>query len=136
MQVRVSSVLNRDVKQFGKKHLFDNDDDTCWNSDQGLPQWIYVSFDEPQALDAVSISIQFQGGFCGDNCILEAYDEANTVINKLPFYPDDTNSIQNFEIPFEKKTSIKALKLVFQKSTDFFGRIIVYKLDLKSCNKV
>lgn len=30
----VSSVLNRDVKQFGKKFLFDNNDDTCWNSDQ------------------------------------------------------------------------------------------------------
>lgn len=31
---RVSSILNRDVKQFGKKHMFDNDDETCWNSDQ------------------------------------------------------------------------------------------------------
>lgn len=31
---RVSSVLNRDVKQFGKKHLFDDDEETCWNSDQ------------------------------------------------------------------------------------------------------
>ena len=31
---RVSSVLNRDVKQFGKKFLFDGHDDTCWNSDQ------------------------------------------------------------------------------------------------------
>ncbi|XP_043859429.1 nuclear receptor 2C2-associated protein isoform X3 [Dromiciops gliroides] len=31
---RVSSVLNRDVKQFGKKHLFDEQDETCWNSDQ------------------------------------------------------------------------------------------------------
>ena len=31
---RVSSTLNRDVKQFGKKFLFDGDDETCWNSDQ------------------------------------------------------------------------------------------------------
>jgi hypothetical protein len=31
---RVSSVLNRDTKQFGKKHLFDGEDETCWNSDQ------------------------------------------------------------------------------------------------------
>lgn len=31
---RVSSVLNRDVKQFGKKFMFDNDEETCWNSDQ------------------------------------------------------------------------------------------------------
>lgn len=31
---RVSSVLNRDNKQFGKKFMFDNQDETCWNSDQ------------------------------------------------------------------------------------------------------
>ena len=31
---RVSSVLGRDVKQYGKKFMFDGADDTCWNSDQ------------------------------------------------------------------------------------------------------
>jgi len=31
---RVSSVINRDTKQFGKKHLIDGHVDTCWNSDQ------------------------------------------------------------------------------------------------------
>uniref|UniRef100_A0AC11C847 Nuclear receptor 2C2 associated protein n=1 Tax=Ovis aries TaxID=9940 RepID=A0AC11C847_SHEEP len=33
---RVSSVLNRNTRQFGKKHLFDQDEETCWNSDQVL----------------------------------------------------------------------------------------------------
>jgi hypothetical protein len=31
---KVSSTLNRDTKQFGKKFLFDGLDETCWNSDQ------------------------------------------------------------------------------------------------------
>ena len=31
---RVSSTLNRDTKQFGKKFLFDDKEETCWNSDQ------------------------------------------------------------------------------------------------------
>ena len=31
---RVSSVLNRDNKQFGKSHMFDGKEDTCWNSDE------------------------------------------------------------------------------------------------------
>uniref|UniRef100_A0A8C6PJV0 Nuclear receptor 2C2-associated protein n=1 Tax=Nothobranchius furzeri TaxID=105023 RepID=A0A8C6PJV0_NOTFU len=35
-QSRVSSVLNRDVKQFGKKFMFDNNEETCWNSDQSM----------------------------------------------------------------------------------------------------
>ncbi len=30
----MSSVLNRDVKQFGKKFLFDGVEETCWNTDQ------------------------------------------------------------------------------------------------------
>jgi len=34
MVYRVSSVLNRDNKQFGKKFMFDDQDETCWNSDQ------------------------------------------------------------------------------------------------------
>lgn len=33
-RVAVSSVLNRDVKTYGKKLMFDDDEDTCWNSDQ------------------------------------------------------------------------------------------------------
>uniref|UniRef100_A0A8C1VH41 Nuclear receptor 2C2-associated protein n=1 Tax=Cyprinus carpio TaxID=7962 RepID=A0A8C1VH41_CYPCA len=33
-QSRVSSVLNRDVRQFGKKFMFDSNEETCWNSDQ------------------------------------------------------------------------------------------------------
>jgi len=31
---RVSSVLNRDKKQFGKSHMLDGKEDTCWNSDE------------------------------------------------------------------------------------------------------
>ena len=35
---RVSSVLNRDTKQFGKKFMFDGQEETCWNSDQVISQ--------------------------------------------------------------------------------------------------
>lgn len=34
LSYRVSSVLNRDVKQLGKKFMFDSNEETCWNSDQ------------------------------------------------------------------------------------------------------
>ena len=49
---RVSSTLNRDTKQFGKKFLFDNREETCWNSDQ-------VNF---ISLDKRSISFKKEGG--------------------------------------------------------------------------
>uniref|UniRef100_T1IWQ7 F5/8 type C domain-containing protein n=1 Tax=Strigamia maritima TaxID=126957 RepID=T1IWQ7_STRMM len=90
----VSSVLNKDVKQFGKKYIFDNRDDTCWNSDQGSPQWILIEF--PSAVEIREIHIQFQGGFSGKDCWLEGKFEVTPV-------------------------SLKYLKLIFNSSTDFFG---------------
>ena len=33
----VSSVLDKKHKEYGKKFLYDGKDETCWNSDQGLP---------------------------------------------------------------------------------------------------
>ncbi|VCW79628.1 unnamed protein product [Gulo gulo] len=58
---RVSSVLNRDTRQFGKKHLFDQNEETCWNSDQGPSQWVILEF--PQRIRVSQLQIQFQGGF-------------------------------------------------------------------------
>ena len=58
--IEVSSTLNRDTKQFGKKFLFDGREETCWNSDQvaiefvfsivncdlqGSPQWVSLEFE-------------------------------------------------------------------------------------------
>ncbi|KAK9409107.1 nuclear receptor 2C2-associated protein [Crotalus adamanteus] len=67
---RVSSVLNREVKQFGKKYMFDENEETCWNSDQGAIQWLILEF--PQTIQASQIQIQFQGGFASRKCILQA----------------------------------------------------------------
>ena len=33
-QYKVSSVLGKDVRNYGKQHLFDGKEETCWNSDQ------------------------------------------------------------------------------------------------------
>ena len=36
---RVSSVLNKDTKQYGKRHMFDGQAETCWNSDEVRSTW-------------------------------------------------------------------------------------------------
>lgn len=33
-KISVSSVLDRNAKEYGKKFLLDDREDTCWNSDQ------------------------------------------------------------------------------------------------------
>uniref|UniRef100_A0A9J8A7X8 Nuclear receptor 2C2-associated protein n=1 Tax=Cyprinus carpio carpio TaxID=630221 RepID=A0A9J8A7X8_CYPCA len=68
-QSRVSSVLNRDVRQFGKKFMFDSNEETCWNSDQGESQWVVLEF--PQPVKVSELRLQFQGGFSGKSCKLE-----------------------------------------------------------------
>lgn len=128
--VRVSSVLNKDVKQYGKNHMFDGEEDTCWNSDHGTPQWINL-FVNPQDLSMIKICVQFQGGFCGKNCFAEFYED-NTVVANFPFYPEDVNAVQFFIFEFPSVKKVCAVKLIFPESTDFFGRIIVYNLSIHS----
>uniref|UniRef100_A0AAQ4NWH8 Nuclear receptor 2C2-associated protein n=1 Tax=Gasterosteus aculeatus aculeatus TaxID=481459 RepID=A0AAQ4NWH8_GASAC len=71
-QSRVSSVLNRDVKQYGKKFMFDCNEETCWNSDQGESQWVSLEF--PRPVKVSEIKVQFQGGFSAKTCRLDVSD--------------------------------------------------------------
>lgn len=79
--------------------------------------------------EIVSLKIQFQGGFVGTECSIDMFDEQETVISKEPFYPDDINSMQEFKLVAPSK-NVKKLILRFGNSTDFYGRIIIYKLEL------
>uniref|UniRef100_A0A3Q2YE74 Nuclear receptor 2C2-associated protein n=1 Tax=Hippocampus comes TaxID=109280 RepID=A0A3Q2YE74_HIPCM len=125
---RVSSVLNRDVKQFGKKFMFDSNEETCWNSDQGDCQWLILDF--PQSVNVSELKVQFQGGFSAKTCRLEGTSNRDgdfTLISH--FYPEDNNSLQISFIIFEA-AAVDRVKITFENSTDFFGRIIVYTLDI------
>ncbi|XP_076009341.1 nuclear receptor 2C2-associated protein isoform X3 [Genypterus blacodes] len=91
-QSRVSSVLNRDVKQFGKKFMFDSNEETCWNSDQGDPQWVTLEF--PQSVKVSDLKVQFQGGFSSKTCRLEGRPKDGDFGVISQFYPEDNNSLQ------------------------------------------
>ncbi|XP_046883479.1 nuclear receptor 2C2-associated protein [Hypomesus transpacificus] len=125
-QSRVSSVLNRDVKQFGKKYMFDNNEETCWHSDQGDTQWVALEF--PQPVQVSELRLQFQGGFSGKTCRMEGSPKDGSFSKICDFYPEDDNSAQSF--PIREASVVHNLKIVFENSADFFGRIIVYSLDV------
>ena len=131
---KVSSVLNRDAKQFGKKHLFDGDEETCWNSDQGSPQFVVVAFHSPVTVDR--LDIRFQGGFVGRECSFQVLSndddggsssEFETVTR---FYPDDSNKLQTFPVEGENNRPTTKVRITFDSSTDFFGRITIYSMEL------
>ncbi|XP_045846925.1 nuclear receptor 2C2-associated protein isoform X1 [Meles meles] len=128
---RVSSVLNRDTRQFGKKHLFDQNEETCWNSDQGPSQWVRLEF--PQRIRVSQLQIQFQGGFSSRRGHLEeptpfsaAGSQGSEALSKIvDFYPEDNNSLQTFPVP---AAEVDQLKVTLEDATDFFGRVVIYHL--------
>lgn len=73
-----------------------------------------------------SFEIQFQGGFVGKECYIEAGNKETKFLQS--FYPEDNNAVQKFNLKEPKKA--KTIKFVFGESTDFFGRIIIYKLSV------
>ncbi|CAL8268699.1 unnamed protein product [Arctogadus glacialis] len=142
-QSRVSSTLNRDAKQFGKKYMFDSNEETCWNSDQGENQWVALEF--PKNVKMSELKVQFQGGFSGRTCRLEGCVGGGEFTALSQFYPEDNNSLQisfvllfrichndhmEYSFPIQEVPAVSRLKIVFEDSSDFFGRIVVYSLDI------
>ena len=104
---------------------------------QGLPQYVQISFAE-QAVRPKRISLTFQGGFVGTRCRIEALAPTSADSRKwTPFaevYPEDVNRQQDFDLAVEEDTwqqGVTAIKLTFEESSDFFGRITIYDLKLE-----
>ncbi|ORZ30097.1 galactose-binding domain-like protein, partial [Catenaria anguillulae PL171] len=128
---RVSSVLNKDNANYGKQHLTDRSVETCWNSDQGSPQFIVVDFGRSVHVDAIHLT--FQGGFVGSPCQVLANAGSDGTTTLAPFWtahPEDSNAAQVFEVPQDLRGQrVSRIKLVFPSSSDFYGRVTVYNLD-------
>ncbi|GAW04760.1 galactose-binding like protein [Lentinula edodes] len=187
--IKVSSTLDKSV---GKKNLVDGSPETCWTSQQGLPQTITLILpsSSPRGVIPKLLSITFQGGFVGRTCAIHARTVDRTH-SDIPgkanwrlltyIYPEDVNRKQTFTLPSlsdaafiappsapispsglstlpatasmpshftdlgntytgnptsemehdVNELGITALRLTFETSSDFFGRVTVYDLDLK-----
>ncbi|KAF8943157.1 Nuclear receptor 2C2-associated protein [Haplosporangium gracile] len=123
-RIKVSSVLNRETTLYGKQFLTDNSEETCWNSEAGTPQFIVIDFGRKVNIE--SFQLMFQGGFVGKTCQVLAWTDASEFVDMMRFYPEDINPLQ---IKSERQTTSR-VKIVFESSTDFFGRITIYKLDI------
>jgi hypothetical protein len=113
---KVSSVLNNDVKSYGKQNLFDGSVETCWNSDKGSPQFIALKFS--QSISLSGFEIMFQGGFAAQQ--IQVGDEI--------FHPEDSNQLQRFT--FKSPIELDRIQFIFSESRDWFGRITVYQLHI------
>ncbi|KAI0673799.1 galactose-binding domain-like protein [Trametes maxima] len=135
-RIKVSSTLDKSVS---KKCLIDGSPETCWTSQQGTPQYIQVSF--PSPVLPKRIELTFQGGFVGTRCSVEVLSTSKTDGGETPtwrvftqIYPEDVNRKQSFDLITEGTElmglRVESIKLVFEESSDFFGRITVYDLQV------
>ncbi|KAF0700128.1 Aste57867_9316 [Aphanomyces stellatus] len=124
---RVSSVLNRDRKQYGAQHMFDGSEVTCWNSDQGSPQQVWLTFH--RAVNLRQLQVMFQGGFVGEDVALWVTTAAEPTFHVLPpaepIHFGDSNALQFVDVSCDGATQ---LRLHFGRSTDFYGRVTIYQL--------
>ncbi|KAG9127430.1 hypothetical protein FRC07_013875 [Ceratobasidium sp. 392] len=132
--IKVSSTLDKSV---GKKNLIDGSPETCWTSTAGLPQFVELQF--PEAVNPMQLALTFQGGFVGTKCTIYGMVSQNegtdaqpapswNVVDKI--YPEDINRRQLFALKLGVDQQLVRLKIVFEESSDFFGRITLYNLEL------
>jgi len=126
-------------KSVGKKCLVDGSPETCWTSQQGLPQFIHITFGSPVYPEVISIT--FQGGFVGKRCSIladlpsnkedsEPAERSAPLIYLCSIFPEDVNRKQAFELA-HCSSPVNQLRIVFEESSDFFGRITVYDLQVE-----
>ncbi|KAF9326327.1 Nuclear receptor 2C2-associated protein [Podila minutissima] len=127
-RLKVSSVLNKETALYGKQFLTDDSEETCWNSEAGTPQFIVIDFGRQVNID--TIQLMFQGGFVGKTCQVQRWTDEGAFVDMTRFYPDDINPLQKFSIAEADRHITSRIKIIFESSTDFFGRITVYKLDI------
>ena len=82
------------------------------------------------------LKIQFQGGFSGlEFTVFSSSSKGNDETMIMEFDADDTNEMQEFNFDDNEESSLTSfecsnLKIRFDESADFYGRITIYNLEV------
>jgi hypothetical protein len=129
--------LQKNGKLYGPAHALDTDTpSSCWNSEgnQGDTHWLSIDFGRTVCIQQVKV--MFQAGFAAESCLLQVppTDGGSGVkwetAQELEF--EDTYELQTESITETDANgyTTKAIKLVFQDFTDFYGRVTIYRLEI------
>ena len=119
-------------------HALDiNNPSTSWNSDgtsSGKQESFFV-VDFNRTVTPMEVQIQFQAGFSAEEVIVQLQNASSGAWEALgdELETEDAHGIQKFDLLEEGKVpkqQAKAIKLVFNECTDFYGRVIVYQLQV------
>ena len=130
---RASSVLQKNTKLYGPMNVLDLESTTSWNSEGTSHQdeahhWFKMDFH--RRVRPTECHLQFQAGFVAETCRIEVYrDDDDEWVELTEVELEDVHETQSFALDLEQPCS--ALRWTFEDFTDFYGRIIVYQLQVK-----
>lgn len=126
-KIKARTVLNKSA-EYVARNVLDGKADTCWNSDQGAPQYLLLDFEKGVSVDKITIA--FQGGFVGQDVDISIGDSIDN-LSQIALWEtlEDNNEPQNLDIP-NKSSSGRYVKINFPRSTDFYCRVTVYNLEI------
>ena len=139
---RASSVLQNNTKVYGPAKALDCDDVlTSWNS-EGSPNgkkesFLIIDFSgggkhPNRTVKASELGVQFQAGFAAEEVTVytkpktEVSGGASRWLKAEEIEADDDHELQSFPLSVEDPTT--ALKIVFNETSDFYGRVIIYQI--------
>ena len=133
-EASASSVLHDDEEAFGAHFAIDGRADTLWNSAGGAAQRLSLRLAARARVRAVELV--FQGGFVGQELEVtgSAAGSSGGAGAAAPplllgrFQPRDCNERQRFELG--APAEVDEVALHFAGSTDFYGRIVLYSVEL------
>jgi len=117
-----------------------NNESSCWNSEGQADGETEHSFiiNFHRSIFIEEIRIQFQGGFVPEECTLYLSSSSMGTspqwkeIEDAEIEPENINSIQKFPLDDieEDERLCNTIKLTTHSGTDFYGRVIIYKMEV------
>ncbi|KAL7469944.1 hypothetical protein ACHAXS_010181, partial [Conticribra weissflogii] len=138
---RASSTWKHDTRKFGPLNALDKKSDAAWKSapsEESNPLAYYeIYFQQP--VNVREVRIQFQGGFVGTECTV--FKKNHNIGNNdggeweefedLFIDPVESSEVQVFSAEEgDSAEYCSALRIEFERSTDFYGRIVIYSFEV------
>ena len=118
-------MLQRNVKVYGPMNALDTGS-SCWNSDASSDKKHSFLIDFRRLCQVHEVRMQFQAGFVAESCRVQLKKDGEW-IDVVELEPEDTLEVQSFPVGDRQAC---ALKLVFDDFTDFYGRVIIYRIEV------
>lgn len=150
---RASSILQRNAKVYGPANAL-TADSSCWNSegdgDDTATHWFRLDFG--RVVQPTAVALQFQAGFCATTGRIECQNTQNNndnssskggggadwqvVMDNDAVEWQDDHELQTLSLAAAAPPPCTALRIVLQECTDFYGRVILYQVQVWGTDQV